>query len=94
MSDIQIDPDEYDVIAVPHQRGGQMLTPKPDVVVIHRGSGIGVRCNTERSQYACKIKAFVILQAVLGAVQAEANRDADTSNDMVLSLEDLEALVK
>lgn len=59
-----------------HGAGGmQVGMTTSGVVVHHMPSGIGISCDSERSQYANKEKAMELLKALLLAIESEKHFD-------------------
>lgn len=67
MAKILLNPADLTVKHYPERGvGGQQVgTSSSGVFIIHNPSGIGVMCNTERSQYKNKEKAIAMLEILL-----------------------------
>lgn len=55
----------------PNHMGGQHVAkPCTGVMVLHKPTGVAVRCNSERSQLANKLKAIAKLRLILSALKS------------------------
>ena len=76
-----MNPDDLEVVAGcivahPDQRGGQHVARAcTDVMVIHRPTGIAVRCGEHRSQYKNREAALARLRLVVALYENSADGD-------------------
>lgn len=63
----------------PVNRGGQHITPRPGVLVVHKATGVAVVCTEMRSQFANREAATTRLRDVLAACEIFMEQMADPS---------------
>lgn len=62
-----------------HGAGGMTVGSTPSGIIVHHiPSGLGVSCDSERSQYANKEKALKLLESLILAIESEKHWYTDT----------------